>query len=159
MHHTHCIPALHGLHIVILHTYLIIAERWALASVARPIIVVYSRFGYIYIYYIYYHTVQVAICALVNALVLWGKTPPAQVAVSRPSWAQVYTSGMQQPNIGSTRARFALRLCPCASCNWLLHPTSIDLCPRWSWHCNLRWRTPSILPVSSCSTEYPWSGR
>ena len=42
---------------------------------------------YICIYiYIYHHTVQVAMCAysfvrtLVNALVLQGKTPPAQVA-------------------------------------------------------------------------------
>ena len=29
-------------------------------------------------------------------------------------------SGMQQPNAGSTRARSALRWCPCASCIWLL---------------------------------------
>ena len=56
----------------------IIAERRALASEARPMIVVYSRFCNICIYiYIYiYHTVQVAMCAysfvrtLVNALVL-----------------------------------------------------------------------------------------
>ena len=42
---------------------------------------------------------------LVNVLVLQGKTPPAQVA-------------------GSTRPRFVLRWCPCASCIWLLHPSA-----------------------------------
>ena len=29
---------------------------------------------------------------------------------------------MQQPNAGSTRSRSGEGLCPCASCNWLLHP-------------------------------------
>ena len=86
-----------------------------------------------------------------------GKTPPAQVAmaimsasgafalvdgrknttsasctVSRPSWAQVYRSGMQQPNAGSTRAPPQCKSCPCATCIWLLHLAPIDLCPRWS---------------------------
>ena len=87
-----------------------------------------------------HHTVQVVICTLVNALVLRGRTPPVQVAagddhheckwnicaswwnenttsasctVSRLTWAEVYRSGMQQPNAGSTRARFALMWCPC----------------------------------------------
>ena len=32
---------------------------------------------------------------------------------------------MQQPNAGITRARSALRWCPCASCIWLLHPAPI----------------------------------
>ena len=32
---------------------------------------------------------------------------------------------MQQPNAGSTRARSALRWCPCATCIWLLHPAPI----------------------------------
>ena len=73
--------------------------------------------SHIYISIYHHHTVQVPICALVNALVLWGKTPPAQVAIR------------------STRARFALRWCPCASGIWLLHPAPRDLCPRWSWHC------------------------
>ena len=47
---------------------------------------VYSRFRNICIYIYHHHTVQVAMCAysfvhtLVNALVLQGKTPPAQVA-------------------------------------------------------------------------------
>ena len=63
--------------------------------------------------------------------------PPSYTSNSayRQSWAQFYRNGMQQPNAGSTRARFALRWCPCASCIWLLHPVPIDLCPRWSWHC------------------------
>ena len=49
-------------------------------------------------------------------------TTSARCTVSRPTWAQVYRSGMQQPNACSTRARFALRWCPCAICIWLLHP-------------------------------------
>ena len=52
-------------------------------------------------------------------------TTSASCTVSRPSWAQVYRSETQQPNAGSTRARFALRRCPCASCIWLLHPAPI----------------------------------
>ena len=53
-------------------------------------------------------------------------TTSASCTVSRPSWAQVYRSRMQQPNAGSTRARFALRWCPYTSCIWLLYPTPID---------------------------------
>ena len=44
----------------------------------------------------------------VFALVHGGKnTTSTSRTVSRPSWAQVYRSGMQQPNAGSTRARSA----------------------------------------------------
>ena len=50
-----------------------------------------------------------------------GKTPPAQVAQCQDHLGHKYRSGMQQPNTGSTRARSALRWCPCASCIWLLH--------------------------------------
>ena len=50
-----------------------------------------------------------------------------------------YRSGMQQPNAGSTRARSALRWCPCASCIWLLHPAPI-LVPKMVLTLrNLRW--------------------
>ena len=50
-----------------------------------------------------------------------------------------YRSGMQQPNASSTRARSALRWCPCASCIWLLHPAPILVPKMVLTLCNLRW--------------------
>ena len=49
-----------------------------------------------------------------------GNTPPAQVA-------QVYRSGMQQPNAACTRAPPQSKSCPCVICIWLLHPAPIDI--------------------------------
>ena len=51
-------------------------------------------------------------------------TMPVQVAQCQDHLGHMYRSGMQ-PNAGSTRARSALRWCPCASCIWLLHPAAI----------------------------------
>ena len=76
--------------------------------------------------------------------------------VSRPSCIQVYRSGMQQTNAGSTKARFALRWCPCASCIWLLHPAPIDLCPRWSWHCATCAGVFSFLPLAQILHLHSW---
>ena len=78
--------------------------------------------GYIYIYHHnhhHHHTVQVAQC--------------------QDHLGHKYRSGMQQPNADSTRARSALRWCPCASCIWLLHPAPI-LVPKMVLTLrNLRW--------------------
>ena len=49
------------------------------------------------------------------------KTPP-QVAEDQDHRWHYSRSRMQQPNAGSTRARFCWGMCTCASCNWLLHP-------------------------------------
>ena len=46
-----------------------------------------------------------------------GKTPPAQVAQCQDHLEHKHRSGMQQPNAGSIRARFALRWCPCSRMN------------------------------------------
>ena len=67
-----------------------------------------------------------------------GKTPPAQVAQCQDHLGHKYRSGMQQPNAGSTRARSALRWCPCASCIWLLHPAPILVPKMVLTLCNLR---------------------
>ena len=61
-------------------------------------------------------------------------TTSANCTASRPSWAQIYRSGMQQPNAACTRGPPQCKYCPCATCIWLLHPALIDLCPRWPWH-------------------------
>ena len=61
----------------------------------------------------------------VFSLVGGRKTPPAQVAQCQDHLGHKYRSGMLQPNADSTRARSALRWCPCASCIWLLHPAPI----------------------------------
>ena len=68
-------------------------------------------------------------------------TTSASCTVSRPSWAQVYSSGMQQPNAACTRAPPQCRSCPCASCIWLLHPAPIArLVPKMVLTLrNLRW--------------------
>ena len=133
-------------------------------SVSTYIIYLYLRILFICIYVcILNHTMQVAMCAylfvrtLVNALVLQGKTSSAQVAAGDndhdckwsifASWWKD-RSEMQQSNAGSTRARFALIWCPCASCIWLVHPAPI--LPPTSKNtplavivvitcCNLRW--------------------
>ena len=51
-----------------------------------------------------------------------------------------------------TRAQTLTKPCPCATCNWLLHPAptsaqdGLDLC-------NLRWLVVSILPSISANTS------
>ena len=69
-----------------------------------------------------------------------------------------YRSGMQQPNAGSTRARSALRWCPCASCIWLLHPAPILVPKMVLTVCNLRWcfsfhQLAKILHLQSWSSS------
>ena len=127
---------------------------------------------YIYIY-IYHHTVQVAMCAysfvrtLVNVLVLQGKTPPAQVAAGDDDHDCKWSIFA-----GSTRARSALRWCPCASCIWLLHPAPILVPKMVLTLCNLRWwcfsfhqlakilhlQSWSSSPAATCAGGvFPWS--
>ena len=101
-----------------------------------------------------------------------GKTPPAQVAQYQDHLAHKYRSGMQQPNAGSTRARSALRWCPCASCIWLLHPAPILVRKVVLIPCNLCWwcfsfhQLAKILHLQSWSSSsdatcaggvFPWS--
>ena len=62
---------------------------------------------------------------------------PAQVAQCPDHLGHKYRSGMQQPNAGSTRARSALRWCPCASYIWLLHPAPIIVPKMVLTLCNL----------------------
>ena len=57
---------------------------------------------------------------------------------------------MQQPNAGSTRAIFALRWCPCASCIWLIHPAPID------HECNLRWWCFSFHQLAQTLHLHSW---
>ena len=86
-----------------------------------------------------------------------GKRPPAQVAQCQPHLGHKYRSGMQQPNAGSTRARSALRWCPCASCIWLLHPAPILVPKMVLTLCNLRWWSFSFHQLVQILHLQSWS--
>ena len=64
---------------------------------------------------------------------------------------------MQQPNAGSTRARSALRWCPCASCIWLLHPAPILVPKMVLTLCNLRWWCFSLHQLAKILHLQSWS--
>ena len=83
--------------------------------------------------------------------------PPAQVAQCQRHLGQKYRSGMQQTNAGSTRARSALRWCPCASCIWLLHLASILVPKMVLTLCNLRWWCFSFHPLAKILHLQSWS--
>ena len=100
--------------------------------------------------------VHIRLCALVNVLVLQGKTPPVQVAQCQDHLGHKYRSGMQQPNAGSTRARSALRWCPCASCIWLLHPAPILVPKMVLTLCNLRWWCFSFHQLAQILYLHSW---
>ena len=111
------------------------------------------------ILYIIYITTTTTQCKLqcVPTRLVEGKTPPAQVAQCQDHLGHKYRSGMQQPNAGSTRARSALRWCPCASCIWLLHPAPI-LVPKMVLTLrNLRWWCFSFHPLAKILHLPSWS--
>ena len=79
---------------------------------------------------------------------------------------------IQVADTGSTRARSALRWCPCASCIWLLHPAPIPVPKMVLTLCNLCWwcfsfhqlakilhlQSWSSSPAATCAGGvFPWS--
>ena len=50
------------------------------------------------------------------------KTPPAQVKRIKTIF-DASSSRMQQPNAACTKVQTLIRTCPCATTNWLLHPS------------------------------------
>ena len=84
-----------------------------------------------------------------------GKAPPVQVAVSRPSWAQVYMSRMQQPNAGSTRARF--EVVPLCKLHLVAESRSYRLVSKMVLTlCNLRWWCFSFHQLAQILHLHSW---
>ena len=81
-------------------------------------------------------------------------TTSASCTVSRPSWAQVYRSGMQQPNAACTRAMQILPLCylhlVAASRSYRLVPKMVLTL------CNLRWWCFSFHQLAQTLHLHSW---
>ena len=85
-------------------------------------------------------------------------TTSASCTVSRPSWAQVYRSRMQQPNAACTRATPQCKSCPCASYLHLVAAScSYRLVPKMVLTlCNLRWWCFSFHQLAQILHLYSW---
>ena len=84
----------------------------------------------------------------------WENTNSTSCRGSRSSWALVARSRMQQPIAGNTRASSGWGLCPCAGCNWLLHPAPTSAQDGLE-PCN--WESQLSLEQANCSRASPTS--
>ena len=124
---------------------------------------------------------QVAICAysfvciLVNALYSAPRksTTSASCTVSRPSWAQVYRSGLQQSNAGSHKGKICIKVVPlcklylvAASHSYTRTQDGLDTATYAEWWCVSFHQLVQILHLhswwsSSTATcaggVFPWS--